>query len=151
MQVSVGGSRTERADWEAVRGLSKEELPPLTPAEKQTARTLRIPEEDYARNALAARRTAEKLIEKSARFARLLADKARAANPDLKVEAVRLDTLDDCFDVNMTFHGAPVPLRVAEEIVDDLFERGSRDAEERLSRIVELAFRYSRGGRDTAP
>ncbi len=48
-------------------------------------------------------------------------------------------TWEHRFDVGVTIDGHVVSFRIAEEVVDDLFEGGSADAERRLSRILDYA------------
>jgi hypothetical protein len=139
MKVSVVGYRASTADWERVRNLPREQLPPLTPEQKVVADNLKIPEEDYARSALAGQQTQDKLLAKTERFARLLQQKVKQRNPHAVVEHVALITWDHKLEVEIAIDGAPVPLGIDEDIVDDLLEGGSAEADRKLTRIVELA------------
>jgi hypothetical protein len=137
--VSVDGSRTEPQVWEAVRALPKDQLPPLTPAQREVAASLHIPEKDYARSVEAARRTTDELLKKAERFARVLNERIRTRNQEIQVERVALNTLEQRFEILLRVNGEVETLRVAERVVDGLFEDGSREAEENLSRILDYA------------
>jgi hypothetical protein len=137
MEISVQGWRASPSDWKAVRGIPKEELPPLTAEQKEVAQKLGIPEEDYARSALAGERTQNSLLAKTETFARLLEQKIHDLGFKAVVENVVLQILEHRFDVSLTVNGKELPLRIKEEIVDDLFESGSADAEDKLSRILK--------------
>jgi hypothetical protein len=137
MEISVQGWRASPSDWEAVRKLPKEELPALTDEQKEVARKLKVSEEDYARSALAGKRTQNALLAKTEMFARLLGKKLRDVGSKATVESVVLQILDDMFEVVLKLNGKLVPLRIKEEIVNDLFEGGSADAEGRVSRILD--------------
>ncbi|HEY6272661.1 MAG TPA: hypothetical protein VIX19_11825 [Terriglobales bacterium] len=138
MNISVQGVRAEVSDWDAVSMLPARELPALTQEQRQVARTLGIKEEDYARSALTGQRTTEKLIGKTERFARYLQEQVAHAVPSASIEEVALNTWEHRFDVSLRVGQEIVPLRIAEDVIDDLFERGSREAELRLRRVLEL-------------
>ena len=139
VQISVRGSRTSVFDLDAVQAMPKEELPPLTPEQQQVAGKLHIPEEHYARNALATQRSMEKLLDKAERFAQLLRINFQERAPSLELKRVALDTLKGKFEVEAGLDGHSFAFRVDEELVDDLFEGGSEIAEKRLGRVIELA------------
>jgi hypothetical protein len=52
---------------------------------------------------------------------------------------VALRTFEDRFDVELQVAGRVVRLRIEETLVNDYFDSGSLDAEERLGRIIERA------------
>jgi hypothetical protein len=70
-------------------------------------------------------------------FARLLEKKLRDLGLKATVDNVVLRILEDRFDVVLRVNGAGFPLRIKEDVVDELFEGGSVDAEEKLSRILK--------------
>jgi hypothetical protein len=137
MEIAVDGWRASAADWDAVRNLPAEELPALSKEQREVAGKLGIPEADYARSAFAGKRSQETLLAKTERFARLLAGMLREANIAATVANVTLRTFDEKFDVLLRSGDNAVPLRVAESLVDDLFENGSAEAKQRMTRILE--------------
>jgi len=137
MQIAVDGIRASVQDWEAVRDLPREQLPRLNDAQREVARKLGIPEDDYARSALAGQRTQESLLAKTERLARLLDQRVKALAQEATIHSVTLRTWDHKFDVDLELASRRCPLRIEENIVDDLFDSGSREAEERLGRILE--------------
>jgi hypothetical protein len=137
MEIAVDGWRASAADWDAVRNLAAEELPALSKEQREVAGKLGIPEADYARSAFAGKRSQETLLAKTERFARLLAGMLREANIAATVANVTLRTFDEKFDVLLRSGDNAVPLRVAESLVDDLFENGSAEAKQRMTRILE--------------
>jgi hypothetical protein len=139
-RIAVGGSRVSAADWRAASGIPKEELPALTKEQRHLAERLNVSAEDYARSMLANQLGMKMLLAKTDQFARLLAEKVRAVEPKATVEHVTLKTGEHSFEAQVRSDGVSVPLRVAEDVVDDLFERGSAEAEKRLQKIVDLAF-----------
>lgn len=136
MQIAVDGSRGSASAQEAVQQIPKEQLPPLTEAQKQVARQLGASEEAYARMILEGERAQGELLVKTEMFARLLSKKLGELKSKANIENVVLRTLDGKFEVDVRVNGRVVPLRIREDLVDDLFEAGSPDAEERLSRIL---------------
>lgn len=136
MEISVQGWKASPSDWEAVRKLPKDQLPPLTEEQRTVAHKLGISEEDYARSALAGERTQNALLATTETFARLLQKKLQDIGSKATVENVVLQTLEGRFEVLLRLNGNLLPLRIQEGIVNDLFEGGSAEAEEKLSRIL---------------
>ncbi|MFL6387702.1 MAG: hypothetical protein ACJ71U_09460 [Terriglobales bacterium] len=95
-----------------------------------------VPEEDYARSALAGERTQNALLAKTETFARLLEKKIRDLGFKASIQNIVLRTLEHAFEVVLNTNGRYLPLRIKEDVVDDLFEAGSSEAEEKLSRIL---------------
>jgi len=137
MEISVQGWKASPSDWEAVRKMPKGELPALSDEQKEVARKLGLTEEDYARSALAGERTQNALLIKTEMFARLLEKKIHEIGLKAIVENVVLRILEDRFDVMLRVDGTSLPLRIKEGIVDDLFESGSAEAEDKLLRILK--------------
>jgi hypothetical protein len=139
MNISVQGLRTSSTDWEAVKNIPEDQLPPLTPQQREVARKMGIPEGDYARSALAGQRTMEKMFAKTERFARYLMERLREIAPQASVESVILNTWDGRFEVSVAVGNRSVPIRIAEEIVDDYFDSGSPEMGQRLDHVLSLA------------
>lgn len=137
MQIAVDGPRGSASAQDAVRRIPKEQLPPLTDAQKTVAHQLGASEEDYARMILEGERAHDELLVKTELFARLLEKKLHEIGSKAKIQNVLLRTLDGKFEVEMDVNGRTIPLRIREELIDDLFEAGSPDAEERLARILQ--------------
>jgi len=138
MNISVEGGRTSITDWEAVRTLPASELPPLTAEQRIVAKKLGIVEADYARSALAGQRTTEKLFDKTERFGRYFKRALSRKSQQGLVESITLNTWDGKFEITVREAGRLIHLCDDEAIVDDYFDSGSPDMEERLSRILDL-------------
>jgi hypothetical protein len=136
MQISVDGVRGSSSAQEAVERIPAEQLPRLTDTQRQVARQLGASEEGYARMILEGERAQNELLVKTEMFARLLEKKLRELGSKGKIENVVLRTLDEKFEVQVQINGRVIPLKVREDLIDDLFEAGSPHAEERLTRIV---------------
>jgi ribosome-associated translation inhibitor RaiA len=137
MEIVVDGWRSSVADWDAVRNIPREQLPVLSEEQRQVAKKLGIPEQDYARSVLAGERNREALLAKTERLARLLEQRIDKAG--VRVNRVVLRTFEDRFEVELQIDGRGVPLRIEETLVNDYFDCGSVDAEEKLGRILERA------------
>jgi hypothetical protein len=140
LEISVRGGRISPTEWDAIQALPKEELPPLSPEQKQVAQKMRIREEDYARSSLASKRGAENSLDKAERFARFLKERIKNREAGATLRRVSLDDPQEKFEVEVQVDGRPLQFRVAEKVVDDLFESGSESAERRLNRVLDLAF-----------
>ena len=139
MEIAVDGWRSSVADWDAVRNIPSDQLPPLSPEQREVARKLGIPEQDYARSVLAGERNREALLGKAQRLAHLLEQRLKKSGIAGQVNRVLLRTVEHRFDVELRIDGRTAPLRIEESLVDDYFDSGSTDAEERLGRILDRA------------
>jgi len=141
MEIGVDGWRAGAAEWNAVRAVPANELPALTPEQREVAKKLGVSEQDYARSALAGQRTREALLYKTERFARLLEQRMQASGLSGTITRVMLRTIEHRFDVEIQSDGRFVPVRIEENLVDDYFDSGSVDADERLGRILDRALK----------
>jgi hypothetical protein len=139
MEIAVDGWRAGSVDWEKVRNLPSEQLPQLTEDQRAVARKLGVSEEDYARSVVAGERSQEVLLAKAERLARLLEQRMRAAGIAGQVNRVTLRTIQDRFDIELQVNDRVLPLRIDESIIDDYFDGGSGDSEQRLSQILDRA------------
>ena len=143
MEIAVDGWRPGAAEWDAARNLPVEQIPALSNEQREVAKKLGIAELDYARNAEAGRRSQESLLVRTKQLARLLArlleERAAASGADSRINRVTLRTVQNRFDVEMQINGRIVPLRIEESIVDEYFDAGSIDAEQKLTRILDRA------------
>ena len=139
MEIAVDGWRAGSVEWEKVRNLPPEQLPQLTDDQRAVARKLGISEEDYARSVVAGEKSQEVLLAKAERLARLLEQRMHAAGISGQVNRVTLRTIQDRFDIELQVNDRILPLRIEESIIDDYFDGGSRDSEQRLSQILDRA------------
>jgi hypothetical protein len=137
MEIAVDGWRASAADWEAVKGLPEDQVPALSSEQREVARKVGIPEIDYARSGLAGKRSQEALLAKAERLGRLLAGMSEKAHISARIEKVTLRTFDEKFDISLRLGQETFPFRIAEQLVDDLLENGSGEAEQRVMRILE--------------
>src|SRR3954452_13109407 len=133
MEIAVDGWRAGAAERDAVRNLRTEDLPHLTEEQRTVAKKLGISEQDYARSVVAGERNREALLAKTERLARLLDQRIAALGIDGRINRVTLRTIQDRFDVEVQVNGKVLPLRIEETLVDDYFDNGSADSEERLA------------------
>jgi hypothetical protein len=108
MYISVEGFRSDPSEWKRVQALRGDELSPLSPAQKEVAMKLRVPEEQYARSALAGERTTEKLLKKVERFASFFQDQIRQKGSPAIIDTIKLDTWTGYFEIK--FHNAELPV-----------------------------------------
>jgi hypothetical protein len=141
IEVSALGGPISSTEWDAIQALPEAELPRLTPGQQQTAQRMRMREADYARHVLASKRGVENSLEKAKRFAKFLEGRIKKRRTRANLVRVALDTFRERFEVEARVNGRPLRFRVAEKVVDDLFESGSELAEKRINRVVDLAFR----------
>lgn len=137
MNVSVSGGRVIPADWDFVRELPVSSIPPLTPEQKAVAQQLKIAEIDYARSAFALQRTQDRLLVKTEAFVMLLEKRIREHEPAVRIESVSLQTTEHKFEVEFLLNGRLIPWRIDEDLVDELLESGTEEADRRLERVID--------------
>jgi hypothetical protein len=137
MEITVEGWRAGREERNEAAKLSASDLPPLTDEQKAVARKMGISEESYARSTYAGRRSQDRLVEKTKRFARMLEKKLVDISGGAGIERVRLITIDHEFRIDISTNGRTVPFRVSEEMVDDLFEGGPGAIEEQIANRLQ--------------
>ena len=139
MEIAVDGWRAGAAEREVARSLPAEQLPRLTDDQRAVANKLGIPEEEYARSVAAGERNREALLLKTERLARLLERRLEVSGIDAHVNRVMLRTIQHRFDVELQLNGKTLPLHIEETVVDDYFDGGSNEAEQRLAHILDRA------------
>jgi hypothetical protein len=135
-ELGVDIGRTGPEEWRRAQAMPKEELPPLSDAQRATAKRLGVSEESYARMIFGQELTAKSSLVRTEMLARLLSKKLCDLGSKATIEKVVWRTLDDKFDVAVKLNGDIIPLRIDEGLVDSLFDSGSADAEQRLARIL---------------
>jgi hypothetical protein len=139
-KIGVDGMRFGASESRDAQSIPKEDLPPLTDAQREVARKLGVSEEGYARSFVAGEKTWNLLLDKTKRFADFLQHVTSVAS-GARVESVMLRTTERRFDVTVRLGDRSIPVRVKETLVDDLFESGSEQAERNLRRIIEMTVR----------
>lgn len=140
--ITVDGGRISALDREDVRNVPVSELPPLTESQREVARKMKVPEEEYSRNFLALQRGKTRLLEKVEALARFLWEQLGQLAPSGEIKRVALSTIEQRCDVDLVVEGSHIPVRIRESIVDDFFEAGSPEAEARIIRILQTAIKY---------
>ena len=138
MEIVIEGWRAGGEERKEAARVPANELPALSDEQKLVAKKMGISEEDYARSAYAGKRSQERLIEKTRRFAELLQSKLQARS-GVEVRRIRLDVLNHRYDVVVAREGREIPFRVSEEMIDDLFQSGSESLERDLERVLDYA------------
>ncbi len=138
MKVVIEGSRSSREDWLRAQKLSSDELPILSPAQKQVAAELRISEETYARSAKAGELSSGELAAKARTLGEWVERESREWSPGAQVLEVRLVTFEGLFQILLHVADRTLALRIEEDLVDRLLETGSGQAEARLRRILDM-------------
>ncbi|MGH9670426.1 MAG: hypothetical protein ACRD3A_09975 [Terriglobales bacterium] len=139
MNISVDGGRTSAEDWQVSQQLPEADLPPLNDLQREAARKLKISEVEYARSYFAGQQSMIALLGKTERVGRFLQNRLRELEPQAAITEITLRTLEARFDLKVVVAGTSIPLRIEESLMDDLFEGGSAEAEQRVRRVLQIA------------
>jgi hypothetical protein len=139
MEIRVDGNRSSAENWTRAQTASVQELPSLSQAQKSVAAKLGLKDEDYARSVLAGdleRKDLEKRAEQAAQVIERLTPRNIAG---LRVNSVWLKTFDGKSRFDVDFNESHTLVFVAEDLINELLETGSKLAEERIARIIDLS------------
>lgn len=139
MQIDVDGLRASASEWDAVREIPPNELPPLTEAQRHVAQKLHVREEDYARSALAMERTRAQLQEKAVTVATLLQNEIQSSYEGATLLGLRLLTAEHRFDAEVIVGAQRRRFSIKEDLIDDLLQGGSVEAKQRFKTILGIA------------
>jgi len=142
IRIGVDGMRTGANEWSQAQAIPTSDLPPLSDPQRRAAQKMGISEEEYARSFVAGEKTANWLLGKTQRLAGLLQEYVKQVNSTAKLETIILRTFEERFDVEFSVEGRIVPIRIRENVVDDLFEAGSAQAEQDLRRILGTGLQW---------
>ena len=88
----------------------------------------------------AAQYAVEALLAKTRRFRGVVERLVQAKDPRATVDHVSHDAFNRRYRAEVHLRGRSFPLVIKQKIVDDFIEGGSRKAEERIARVLDIAF-----------
>jgi hypothetical protein len=139
MDIRVDGNRSSRENWARAQTAPVQELPALTAEQRMAADRLGLSSEAYARSFYAGELERKVLEGKAEQAAQLIEKLAEPKFPGLKVVRVWLKTFDGKFRFDVNFNGSEALIFAAEDLIDELLERGSKAAEDQIERVIELS------------
>jgi hypothetical protein len=139
MEIIIDGWRAGGEERKEAASVPIDQLPALSDEQRVVAKKLGISEEAYARSAYAGQKNQGRLIEKSMKFAKLLQKKLQA-RADFQLGTIRLDVLKHRYEVVGTEDARHVSFFVSEDLIDELLQSGSENAERSLDRVLDYAF-----------
>ncbi len=137
MDIRVDGYRSSDENWLYAHRLPPQELPALTPEEREVAVNLGLRAEDYARSRLAGDKTRAKLGERAERVGLIIDSWMKKHGLPGEVTAVWLKTFQGKFRIEIATEARTMHLFIEEQIMDDLLDAGSRQAQDLLDRLLE--------------
>jgi len=139
MKISIEGERTAAEDWEWAQSLAEDELPPLNDLQRKAAEHLHIPEIDYRRARAAAQKSLTGLLRDTEHVGVYLQQQLRRVANTAVITAIKLDLQAAVFAVQVRVDAREIPVRVNEDLVNRILQTGSRDAENELRHVLEIA------------
>lgn len=136
MQVLVDGNRSSADAWLQAHLAPLTSLPELSSEETAFVESLKLSAEERRRSKYAVDLTRPQLEERALLVGRLVNDWFRNNRCAYNVTAVEWRTLEGKFHLRVEVEGRERQLNIREELIDELLENGSEDAERRLSRLL---------------
>ncbi len=140
LDIQIDGNRSTSESWQAAQLISLQALPPITPEEEQVARKLAISFEGYQRSKYAAELTKHQLEARALQVGRLVERWLNSHNLTARVEGVWLKTFDGKFQLEIRNGSLTKLIFIQEDLIDDLLDSGSNEAEQRLARLLTSNF-----------
>ena len=137
MQIHVDGNRSSSENWMRAQAAPPQTLPELSPEQRKVASRLGVENEAYARGVLAGDLERRELEEKAEKAARLIERLASRKVPGVLVESVWLKTFDGKFRFELESCGRRTLIFVVEDLVNNVLESGSEQAEVEIGRILD--------------
>ena len=136
MQIRIDGSRSSSDNWLIALLAPTSELPRLSPEEERAAEKMRMSTEDYARSRYAMELSAGDLEQRAGKLGTYIQGWLAANGVDGTVERVWLKTLEGKYRIEIDSTGRRSSIIADEDLIDDLFERGSSTAQRELGRLL---------------
>lgn len=138
MEIQVDGNRSTSDSWLEANRIPLQSLPVLTPDEQTVANKLAIPYEAFSRSKVAAEITRQQLQNRASRLGLLVETWLQKQKVNANVTAVWLKTFEGKFRIDVQMGNIVENVFITEELVDDLFDSGSREAEQRMDRLLSV-------------
>ena len=139
MEIIIDGSRAGGEERREAANAPEWQLLSLTEGQKAAAKRMGISEDEYKKSVYAAKRSKERLIEKTKPFATFLERSLGRIAPNAHIDKIRLLTTEREYRVDGYVAGKKARFRVSEDMVDDFVERGFANVGESIERNLETA------------
>jgi hypothetical protein len=140
MQISIDGTRSTNESWLLAHRVSAAELPELNDDEQKVAAALAMSPEGYRRSKYAADLTKKQLEGRALRVGQVVEDWLRNHELQAAVRGVWLKTFDGKFRVDVQEGDTVHFIFLSEELIDDLFDSGSKEAFVSFERLLSINF-----------
>jgi hypothetical protein len=140
MDIRVDGNRSTSESWLESHRISLQELPSITEDEQRVAEKLAISFDDYRRSKYAADLTKKQLEMRALRVGQLVEGWLRKHNFSAETNGVWLKTLDGKYRIDVDIDGSAQSVFIAEEVMDEILDSGSQEAQQSFDRILTANF-----------
>ncbi len=138
MKILIDGNRANSESWFMAHQLTSSELPGITPQEQRTAEQLGLSAEEYSRAKYATDLTALELGERARQLGDLLRSWLQSHQIGGEIRSITLKTFEGKYRIEIGFGDRLRVVLVSEDVVNDLFESGSRQAKDSLDEIFAV-------------
>jgi len=143
MDIRVDGYRSTNEDWLTAHRIPFSELPPITAEEQQVAERLGISAEEYVRSRYAGDLSRKELERRAEVVGTLVERWLSQRGFSGTVVGVWLKTLEGRFRVEIERPDGIQMVFLKEDLINDLLDSGSREAQENLDRLLTANFGLS--------
>ncbi len=140
MEIQVDGNRSSSESWLESHRIPVQELPVLSDEEQRVAEKLAISAEDYRRSKYAAELTKKQLELRAMKVGRLVEEWLRSRQVKAEIKTVWLKTFDGKYRIDADVEGVGQSVMITEDLVDDLLDAGSQEAQRSFDRVLTANF-----------
>ncbi len=140
MEIQIDGNRSSSESWLESHRMPLQDLPAISEDEQRVAEKLAISSEDYRRSKYASELTKRQLELRAVKVGQLVEGWLRSHQFKAETRAVWLKTFDGKYRIDVDVDGAAHLVLIAEDLMDDILDSGSQEAQQRFDRVLTANF-----------
>lgn len=139
MEILVDGNRSSLENWTRAQKAPLDVLPALSDGDRVAAQQLHMSPEMYARSLYAVDLERSGLEQRAMLAGRAVERLAAKRIPGVQVTRIEWNTLAGKFRFGLEYRGNAAEVVAVEDVLSNLLESGSAEAESCLERVIEYA------------
>jgi hypothetical protein len=130
-------------EWMQAQAASRTKLPPLSKQQREVARKMGIPVEEYQRNVLAGQLGEMRLQSKGEALGLVVQELLRGLGPGYRLESIKGDPGNERWICTVGTPDIVANVAIPRELADDALDSGAKDEVQRLARHLAAELRGS--------
>jgi hypothetical protein len=140
MEIQIDGNRSSSENWLESHRIPVQDLPAISEDEQRVAEKLSISAEEYRRSKYASELTKKQLELRASKVGQLVQNWLRSRRLSGETKGVWLKTFDGKYRVDVDVDGVGQQVLLSEELMDDILDSGSYEAQRSFDRALMANF-----------